>query len=210
MVDSVSANAIGELNTINYYILHVESALSNRVGYFYKEGNGMRFNLDGTQAFIITKTEDGCSISNHIGLYMPAEQMLEVAQEIIKYANKYKKKIEQYNENKNLEYDREFKKYIQTPKKKKEQPKAHVYMLECGGRYKVGFTVDIERRVSEIDKRPFDINVIALSRELKHEIAYQKEQYIHEKIKQFRVCGEWYEISNKKIVENIIEYIARL
>lgn len=170
----------------------------------------MKFNLDGTQAFIITQSEEGCCISNNIGLIMSSDQMIEVANGLIEYAKKYKNEIEAYNKEQNLQYERDFNFFVAQPKPKKQLPKAHVYLLECGGRYKVGFTNNVERRVLELDKRPYPLNVVVLSRELKNEEAYKEEQNIHQYIKNFRVCGEWYEIPDENVVENIINYIARL
>jgi hypothetical protein len=63
---------------------------------------------------------------------------------------------------------------------------------------------DVERRISELDKRPFEIRLVAQS-ELT-ENAYQIEQRIHQRAEPYRISGEWYEFGEQQAMR-LAEYI---
>ena len=69
----------------------------------------------------------------------------------------------------------------------------YVYFLECGGRYKIGFSKNVERRMRQLDTRPFKINLVAKSKYLSD--AYDWEQGLHDACSDSRIDGEWYEFS---------------
>lgn len=66
-------------------------------------------------------------------------------------------------------------------------------MLECGGKYKIGFSKDVERRMRQLDTRPFKLNLVAKSKYLSD--AYYWEQGLHDAFSDSRIDGEWYEFS---------------
>lgn len=70
-------------------------------------------------------------------------------------------------------------------------------MLECGGKYKIGFSKDVERRINQLDTRPFKINLIAKSKYLSD--AYYWEQGLHDACSDSKIDGEWYEFSASEL-----------
>lgn len=82
-------------------------------------------------------------------------------------------------------------------------------MLECGRKYKIGFSKDVERRINQLDTRPFKINLITKSKFISD--AYDREQELHEYFVDQRVDGEWYEFSDheaqyaKEIIDELEE-----
>lgn len=69
-----------------------------------------------------------------------------------------------------------------------------MYIFECGGRYKIGVSDNVDRRVKELDNRPFPVRLVAKSR-LVH-CAFEAEREIHEWLEEYRLSGEWFDIPN--------------
>lgn len=172
----------------------------------------MNFSLDGFNVYMIRKSEDGFYISNCNGFLMEAEQMVEIATGLIKYANKYKNEITVYNQNRRIEVDNELNGYWNemnrvTTTSKKRNTEGYIYLFECGGKYKIGFSSNVERRIKELDYRPFEINLITKSNLLSN--AYDLEQELHSKYEQYKITGEWYEFSKSEIDE-VVSYLENL
>lgn len=68
--------------------------------------------------------------------------------------------------------------------------KSHVYIMRCGSYYKIGVSKDPERRVRELDKRPYNIELIFTSSAT--EYAYKIERCLQEWLEEYKVGGEWY------------------
>ena len=66
----------------------------------------------------------------------------------------------------------------------------YVYLFECGGKYKSGVSRTVERRIKDLDNRPFKVNLIA---KVYSEMAYKVEQTIHNFLKRYKIEGEWYD-----------------
>lgn len=159
--------------------------------------------ISGHSPCIIQDDENGCYIFDHLGFVMSIDQMEYIGRRLLETARgTSQEEIEEYNKKVN---DRLYEAYGGDHKKEKK-PRAHayVYMFECGGRYKVGVSRDISRRISELDRRPFPVAVIAVSKATPN--AYEIEQYIHDKLAHLRINGEWYEISPEG-VERVKKYI---
>lgn len=162
----------------------------------------MRFRLDGRDAYVLTKTKDGVMVNNPWGELMDAEQMLEVAEGMITYAKAHEKDILLHNmslQNKPFVF-------FGGEEKKKVQPR-QVYFLECGGKYKVGVTKELDRRIRELDCRPFKVTLLAHSRMM--EEAFEVEQEIHEFLENKKIEGEWYNL-NLDEVESIKKMVEEL
>ena len=165
------------------------------------------FPLDGLFAYVITDTDDGCFISDCHGTVMEAAQMKYLAKRLLETAKNKGGEIAEANKRKQIELDRMMNGRNSTPKEPKRKKAAYVYMLECGGRYKIGFSCDVGRRAAELDKRPFPVNIIAVSKATEN--AFEEEQYIHERLEHLRINGEWYEISHDG-AERVKKYIERI
>lgn len=68
-----------------------------------------------------------------------------------------------------------------------------VYIIECGGRFKIGISKDVKRRKSQLNDRPFPCNILYISKKTKY--AYEIEQHIHYGLAEHRIKGEWYNLS---------------
>jgi hypothetical protein len=89
----------------------------------------------------------------------------------------------------------------------KIQLKGSIYLLECGGKYKIGISKNVDRRIKELDNRPFKVNKI-ISKDNVIDV-YSKEQKLHTKYSKKRIDGEWYEF-NQEELKNIIDEIRGL
>lgn len=166
----------------------------------------MKIDLTGRKPCLIQDNEEGCYIFDHLGYAMEVEQMEYLANRLLETAKGIEaREIEEYNKKVD---DRLYEAYnIHCEKSPKQKKSACVYMLECGGRYKIGYSLDVERRVAELDKRPFPVKIMAMSKSTTE--AYDIEQYIHSRLEHLRICGEWYEISPEG-AEKVKKYIERI
>lgn len=83
--------------------------------------------------------------------------------------------------------------------------KSYVYIMRCKGFYKIGVSKDPERRVRELDKRPYKVELIFVSSAT--EYAYKVEKFIQEWLEYFKVGGEWYDFPHS-MVEVICDEIV--
>ena len=152
----------------------------------------MKFATNGMYAYCITETEDGCFINNGHGYVMESEQMIDIANKMIKYAKKHKIELEQHNIQRRAELEAGMRGWSTDQPAKKPKAKAYVYLFECGGHYKVGYSKDVERRAKELNNRPFTLNIVCVSRLI--EDAYTVEQELHDFLHKYKIAGEWYDL----------------
>lgn len=124
------------------------------------------------------------SIGNYI---LDPEEMLEIAQEITNTVANYRDAIEEWN------------RYAHTLERKiiREKTKTYpcVYLLKCGDSYKIGVSKNISRRVAELDKRPFKIEIVAVSQPL--ESAYAEEKRLKATFNHAKIGGEWFKLNEE-------------
>lgn len=156
--------------------------------------------IDRTTAYVIVKDKDGYYLQNGVGDIVSAEDMIDVGKGLGSWSKKHYAEIEPHNERLRLQFQLEMYGWCNTPKPKKPKQKKYVYFFECGGRYKIGSSNDTDRRLMELDNRPFPLVLVAKS-ELSEQ-GYDFEMFLHSKLEKFRVCGEWYDFPNE-IIEKI-------
>lgn len=93
----------------------------------------------------------------------------------------------------------------------KKRNEGFVYLLKCGGKCKIGYSNNVERRIKELDTRPFPLELVA---KVYSNYAYDIEQELHRlaTYQGYRLTGEWYDfdmtkedfVANVKCVEIII------
>lgn len=83
--------------------------------------------------------------------------------------------------------------------------KSHVYIMRCGSYYKIGVSKDPERRVRELDKRPYRVELVFVSSAA--EYAYKIERCLQEWLEEYKVGGEWYDFPHG-MVETIRQWIT--
>ena len=168
----------------------------------------MKFDLSGRYAYIIQDTEEGCFVFNCNGFIMGTEQMRYLAKRLLETAeNTEPGAVDDCNQKREEELEKEMGGWNAVAKKPKPKRGACVYMLECGGRYKIGMSTDVNRRAAELDKRPFPVNIIAVSKAT--EKAYDVEQHVHEQLLPFKIAGEWYNLP-ENVAEIVKKYIERI
>lgn len=179
-----------------------------------KKANNMKDKriLSGQTAYVFTDHSDGIEMIDCHGFTTCAEDIMELCNGLMKYAFKHKSEIDVYNQKRMIKLEEELHGCIRTAKKESQTIRSkggYVYLLECGGKYKIGFSKDVERRINQLDTRPFKINLIAKSEFISD--AYDREQELHEYFVDQRVDGEWYEFSDheaqyaKEIIEELEE-----
>ena len=90
------------------------------------------------------------------------------------------------------------------PAKPKTYMSGYIYLFECGDKYKIGVSKNVERRIKDLDNRPFKVNLIA---KVHSNIAYKVEQTIHNLLKRYKIEGEWYDfptVPTKEWFESIV------
>lgn len=155
----------------------------------------MEFIIDGCNAFVIQEKEDGLYLNDCHGYVMEYEQVKEVCKGLLNYAEKHKEELEQHNINTELKYEKIMNGEYDSPPK--EKSKAYIYLLECGGKYKIGVSKNIDRRIKELDRRPFKVNLLAKSDLIND--PYIVEQKLHDWVKADRISGEWFDFSQEKL-----------
>lgn len=77
------------------------------------------------------------------------------------------------------------------PAKKKKKTKGFVYVLKCADKYKIGYSVNVEQRMSQLDTRPFPLELIY---KIESDVAFDIEQRMHNAYTElgYRLDGEWY------------------
>lgn len=82
----------------------------------------------------------------------------------------------------------------------------YVYLFKCGDYYKIGYTENVERRVEELDRRPYSLNVLAVSRALLKPHARTVEQFLHNHFTDYKINGEWYYF-DEYTVNRIVKFL---
>lgn len=125
--------------------------------------------LNGTMAYVFKEYEDGISMSDWQGIETNANDLLELAYGLIRYAVNCKDDIEIYNEKRRLDIEQEMNGYRKSceesdarerEQRKSEWKTGYVYMLECGGKYKIGFSKDVKKRMRQLDTGRLSLNLL--------------------------------------------------
>lgn len=157
--------------------------------------------------FIEIDNEDCCIfIPVAPNLLVKPSEVRELIPIIEKYiSNHTDEEIEQENERRIAEIYH----YRNEPLKNKGSDYAggYVYLFECGGKYKIGVSKNVERRMKELDNRPFKVNLIC---KVYSDMAYKVEQRIHELMSKFKIEGEWYEFKNTPSVDQFIKLVKNV
>lgn len=170
----------------------------------------MKFNY--LTAYVINEHEDGFYISDGNGFVVESEQAIEIGKGLIEFAKKHSEILKKHNIKRDAEFKQELGGYIAEMKKcmseKSTRDKSgYIYLFECGGRYKIGYSKNPNRRLKELDKRPFKLNLITRSKKINN--AYDIEQELHKRLEKFRINGEWYEFENK-LLKDIEKFINNI
>ena len=150
--------------------------------------------LDRFTAYLINEHKDGYYLSDGNGFLLESEELLDIGQNLIKFAKKHKKSIEEANKIRKQEFEQTWNGYLKEPKPK---PKGQIYIMECGGYYKIGVSKNVSRRQKQLDNRPFKVNIIYESDVIKDYFSIEKK--IHTQYEDKRINGEWFNLGQNDI-----------
>lgn len=137
----------------------------------------------------------GLCFTTCTGVPIPREEAIDAICEILKTISR--DDYESYIEVRRKEIDEMWRHPFHDPKPKRKPNQSSVYLMECGGKYKIGISKDVARRVKELDKRPFKINVVATSEMF--EDAFMAERVLHSQCDKYRIDGEWFALPDNEI-----------
>lgn len=83
----------------------------------------------------------------------------------------------------------------------------YVYLFECGGKYKIGVSNDVNRRIKDLDHRPFKVTLIS---KVHSKMAYKVEGTIHALLKKHKIEGEWYDFPTTPTAEWFESLVKRV
>ena len=85
--------------------------------------------------------------------------------------------------------------------------KAQVYLMKCAGFYKIGASSDPNKRLSQLNNRPFKTELITTSIPFDRECAYAAESDLLNYCKSYKIGGEWFLLPAEivEIIKNAIE-----
>lgn len=161
----------------------------------------------GYPSYMLFRNDGGFYLSTSMGRVATLEEVEYFAEELVRYAKEREKDIEIHNLRSELEFMRSH--YEEPkPKQKKRQPKKRcVYLLKCGDKFKVGVSKNVDRRIKELDKRPLPVKLVTKS-ELVH-CAFEAEKEIHERLEDYRIDGEWFDIP-ESLIGSVIQSIENV
>lgn len=151
-------------------------------------------------AYAFKEHEDGIEMYDCRGFTTCAEDIMELCYGLMAYAFKYKSEIDVCNQKHMIELEEELNGCVGTAKEESRTTRrkgGYVYLLECGGKFKIGFSKDVERRMCQLDTRPFKLNLVVKSEFLSD--AYDREQELHEYFEGSRIEGEWYDFTKEEL-----------
>lgn len=124
------------------------------------------------------------------GFIVDPEKMLSIAHRLVKTVDRFGDDIIKYNHK--LKKTR-----LKKQKHTKIDKRSRIYLLESGGLYKVGISKNVERRVKELDNRPFKVKIVCYSDLMKN--AQRIEKKLHREFAAHNVYGEWFEFNEDEL-----------
>lgn len=159
---------------------------------------------------LITILFDEYKHKNQIISYAKAKEIIEGLQELI--TSMSSEDIEQYNQQVRENQYKEVEEYQRTlakeSKKVKLRPSKHVYLFysELLNKYKIGIAKNVEERAKGF---PQD-EVIVITHSSLRPDAYEQEQALHTKYKEYSCGNEWFIFPTNNIIEEVKSIISNL
>ncbi len=89
----------------------------------------------------------------------------------------------------------------------KRLSEGYVYLLSCEDKYKIGYSKNVERRIKQLDTRPYPLT---LETKIYSDVAYDIEQYLHRRLSKYRLQGEWYKFDNNISIEDFEDVVLEI
>lgn len=155
---------------------------------------------------LITKDTDGLYYPRKFNGYNSYELpsvVQEIIDDLIYYCNTYSdEEIQAIN--KEIEYETFCVTHKKSKTKKSTRP-GYIYMLKCADKYKIGYSKDVDKRINQLDTRPFKLELVFKAYS---DNAYEVEQELHNRLDAYRETGEWYSNINEEMIKNMLVEIG--
>ena len=153
-------------------------------------------------AYVIEETEDGYYMADGNGFMLTADELLDIAKNITKFAKLHKKDIEEFNIENKKRFNREINDFKKHTKERNKTTDGYIYIMESQNKYKIGYSKNVERRLKEISNSPFEVKLIYKSNKLVDVVFVEKE--LHKKFEEKRINREWFDLTEYDI--EVIKY----
>lgn len=164
---------------------------------------------NGTPKWIVFEHEDGVWLQDNSGVIATHDIVEDLTRKMVDYAETCDAAICEHNKSVLSEIEAIGHTSIQLQSSStSSRSKSCVYVMKCGGRYKVGVSDNVVRRTKELDNRPFKVSLVVSSQPMVH--AYDAERWIHNHLNQYRLGGEWFDIVDADKVDNLIKVVSKL
>lgn len=145
--------------------------------------------------YVINKHDDGYYLTNSTGFILEIDELIDIGENLIKFAKKHDNdEIKEYNNKISKKLNEDYYNLLKQPKPK---PNGYIYVMECGGRYKIGVSKNVILRKKQLDNRPFPVNIVYKSPLI--EDVFEMERTLHEVYSDNRIYGEWFNLDDKDL-----------
>lgn len=151
--------------------------------------------------WMVFESDEGALLSDFAGYIATADEVKKIAAKLISFAESHNDYISENNINTDVYYD-ELRHGIYhgsgSTSKTSNKKKRYLYMFKSGeNMYKIGVATNVERRLKELNDRPYPVELFAVS-DVPFYRAFEVEREMHEIHKDDRINGEWFEIDAER------------
>lgn len=161
--------------------------------------------------WMVFESDEGTLLSDSAGYIATADEVKEIAARLVSFAESHGDYIDENNADVDSYHD-ELRHGIYrrdgATSRTSNGKKRYLYMFKSGkNMYKIGVTADVERRLKELNDRPYPVKLFAVS-DVPFYRAFEVEREMHEIHKDDRINGEWFEIDDERaeLTACIIKY----
>lgn len=151
----------------------------------------------------------GYSTTVYIGTYNKKQKRKTIrAKTKEELQRKVKEAKEQIEEEKILAELKEREEIIKQ-ERRNQSGSGYVYLMECNGKYKIGYSRNIKQRLKALNCGLYEVKLI--SKSAFSEKAYVYEKNLHDLYKEQNIRAEWYELKAQQVldVKKIIRRIEK-
>lgn len=165
----------------------------------------MDFGRDRPQYhYLLNWDEEGVYLNNNYGLIATLDEVEEICDWLMEYAICHEMDI--VSNNKWAE-EHKYNLPICNESTQKQCERKHVYLFECAGRYKIGVSKNVPRRMKQLDNRPFPLRIVAQSQLVDE--PFDIEHRLHVLFRKQNINGEWFDIDEEQ-ADALAAYIKKL
>lgn len=162
-----------------------------------------------TMQWMVAEGPDGAYLINSPGYMATPREVAHILDELIRFAKNHADRIADNNARvdeffENLRHGI----YSSSSESTQRRKKRYLYMFKSGeDRYKIGVTTDVDRRLKELNNRPYPVELYAVS-EAPFYNAFEAERTMHEIHEDCRINGEWFKLSDEhaQITASFVKY----